>query len=298
MGNKRRFEGQTIEDAVRTASQSLGIPVGDLDYVLLDEGRRGVLGMGARKCSIEVTVPPQLMRLGDDDDEEDEDREEPRQGKTAAEPRRRGRGRRGGRRDRSETTRREDREVGESGEEPAEEVSEELKATQRGVEETLGRMFELMDLDLEIRSSFSGGNLKVKLGGRDRQRLTQKEGQLISALQFLLNRMARRTWPDLGRLQLQCDGYRNRRDDEVVELVREVASQVKRTGQAKRLHPMNPYERRLAHLTVRDYSGLVSRSEGNGFMKKITISPGKGGRNRGRQRSGRNQRQPREHGHR
>ena len=61
------------------------------------------------------------------------------------------------------------------------------------------------------------------------------------------------------------------RHDEVVELVREVASQVKRTGQAKRLHPMNPYERRLAHLTVRDYSGLVSRSEGGGFRKKITI---------------------------
>jgi spoIIIJ-associated protein len=269
MASKRRFEGQSIEEAVRAASQSLGIPVSDLDYVLLDEGRRGVLGMGARACRIEVVVPPQLARLDHDEEEYDDDTVEERDdspGDVDAE-------------DEQEAVEHEeeddDEDEPEDEPEVAEDAPEELVAARRSVEETLGRMFELMKLKIRIRSRLSGNTLRVQLGGADRKLLSQKDGQLLSSIQFLLNRMARRAWPDLGRLQLQCDGYRNRRDDEVIELVKEVASQVKRTGQAKRLHPMNPYERRLAHLTVREYSGLSSRSEGDGFLKKITISPGK-----------------------
>jgi len=263
MASKRRFEGQSIEEAVRAASQSLGIPVSDLDYVLLDEGRRGVLGMGARACRIEVVVPPQLTRLDHDEEEYDNDAVEEMDdspGDVDAE-------------DEQEGFEDEDEDEGEP--EVAEDAPEELVAAKRSVEETLGRMFELMNLKIRIRSKLSGNTLRVQLGGADRKLLSQKDGQLLSSIQFLLNRMARRAWPDLGRLQLQCDGYRNRRDDEVIGLVKEVASQVKQTGRPKRLHPMNPYERRLAHLTVREYSGLSSRSEGDGFLKKITISPGK-----------------------
>ena len=51
-----------------------------------------------------------------------------------------------------------------------------------------------------------------------------------------------------------------------------MASQVARTGEAKKLHPMNPYERRLVHLTIREYRGLATESEGSGFMKVITVS--------------------------
>jgi spoIIIJ-associated protein len=142
------------------------------------------------------------------------------------------------------------------------------------VEDTLRRIFELIGMDVEVRANRSGNNLRVTLGGPDRRMLVHKDGQLLSALQFLVNRMVRRSWPELGRIQLQCDGFRNRRDEELIELVREVARQVNQTGQPKKLHPMNPYERRLAHLTVREFEGLVSHSHGDGFMKKVTVAPG------------------------
>ena len=51
----------------------------------------------------------------------------------------------------------------------------------------------------------------------------------------------------------------------------EVAGQVARTGVAKKLHPMNPYERRLVHLTVREFEGLETSSEGDGFLKTVTV---------------------------
>jgi spoIIIJ-associated protein len=83
--------------------------------------------------------------------------------------------------------------------------------------------------------------------------------------------MARRAWPEAGRIHLACDGHRKERDDDLVELTREVAQQVKRTGKTKRLHPMNAYERRLVHLTVREFDQLGSRSEGSGHLKRVKV---------------------------
>ena len=67
------------------------------------------------------------------------------------------------------------------------------------------------------------------------------------------------------------EGGPQMQDDDLVELTREVAQQVKGTGRTKRLHPMNAYERRLVHLTVREFEQLGSRSEGNGHLKRVKI---------------------------
>ena len=83
--------------------------------------------------------------------------------------------------------------------------------------------------------------------------------------------MSRRAWPGVGRVMVG-DGRKNRRDEELIDEIREVAGQVARTGRSKKLHPMNPYERRLVHLTVREIGGLASRSEGDGFLKTVTVS--------------------------
>jgi spoIIIJ-associated protein len=139
------------------------------------------------------------------------------------------------------------------------------------IEGTLQRMLELMGLEVTATAVGSDNGVAIELDGEDRKLLTQKDGELINALQFLMNRMARRAWPEAGRIHLSCDGHRKRRDDDLVELTREVSQQVERTGKTKRLHPMNAYERRLVHLTVREFEQLGSRSEGNGHLKRVKI---------------------------
>ena len=104
--------------------------------------------------------------------------------------------------------------------------------------------------------------------------LTAKNGELLSAMQFVLNRMSRRTWPDAGRIDLggRESGGSRQRDDDLVELAREAAEQVSRTGKTRKLQPMNAYERRLVHLTVREFPGLSSNSDGDGSLKRVRIS--------------------------
>jgi spoIIIJ-associated protein len=139
------------------------------------------------------------------------------------------------------------------------------------VESMLAEILRRMGLEIETRVRAEGGGTVVELAGPDRGLLTRREAELLGALQLVLNRMSRRAFPGAGRIDLLCNGHRTRRDDDVVELVRELAERVARTGQPKRLHPMNAYERRLVHLTVRKYPGLGSRSEGEGPLKQVRI---------------------------
>jgi spoIIIJ-associated protein len=134
-------------------------------------------------------------------------------------------------------------------------------------------MLSLAGFDLEARVEGTDEAVKVVLSGADRELLVQKDGELVASFQFLLTRMARRTWPKIARLTVECEGFHDRREEELVQLAREVASQVARTGQAKQLHSMNPYERRLVHIAVREFPEVTSHSVGEGFLKQVTVAP-------------------------
>ena len=91
-------------------------------------------------------------------------------------------------------------------------------------------------------------------------------------LQLVLNRMARRAWPEVGRIHLTTNGDLKSRDTRLVEMTHGAAEEVAKTGRTKKLRPMNAYERRLVHLTIREYSGLTSSSDGEGAVKRVRIS--------------------------
>ncbi len=141
------------------------------------------------------------------------------------------------------------------------------------VHDMLRGIVDRMGFDLEIRTTAGAeGGLRVQIGGADTRYLVARDAELLTALQFVINRMVRQWQPESGRVQLECEGYRDRRDLELIQWSREVAQEVARTGSPRWLHPMNPYERRLVHLTVREFPGLTSHSEGLGFLKKIKVS--------------------------
>lgn len=267
MNRQREFEGKDLEEALREASEGLGIPEPDLDYRILEQGRRGLMGLGAKNVRILVMPPvshdmeahPEVEPAAEANPPANERRRPARRSN-------RGRGRRGNRQ-RGRRGRRQpagNRPAGNKPAGPLTAEAEEMLAT-------VQKMLALMDLELEVRAEAVDSGVSLHFDGPDRDMLTQKDGELINALQFLLNRMAHRAWPDSGRIHLSSNGERRQRDEELIELAKEVAQQVAGTGEAKRLHPMNAYERRLVHIAVREFTELGSRSEGNGYMKRVKI---------------------------
>ena len=52
----REFEGDSLDEALEAASAALGIPVDDLQYEMVEQGRRGVFGLGARQVRVRVEL--------------------------------------------------------------------------------------------------------------------------------------------------------------------------------------------------------------------------------------------------
>lgn len=284
MFEEREFEGKDLEQALHEAAAVLGIPEPELDYKIVEQGRRGLFGVGAK--SVRIRVMPPLGAMPDPlDDIQPRPPIEP--APVPERPQRQGGGRRqtgtpvsveqapSPRRGRRGTPRREI--VGEDIDRRAHATPPARAADAHGegaaeIMRTLERMTGLMGLELEVRPLSTDRGVTIALAGPDRETLLDQDADLLHALQFLLNRMARRSWPEAGPIVLSCEGERPAgRDDELVQQTREIAEQVRLTGRAKRLQPLNAYERRLVHLTVREFERLASRSEGTGHLKRVKI---------------------------
>ncbi|HXV75555.1 MAG TPA: Jag N-terminal domain-containing protein [Candidatus Polarisedimenticolaceae bacterium] len=312
MVKQREFEGKDLETALEAAAAALGVEEPELDYEIVEQGRRGLFGVGAKSVRIrvmppladapdplaaaELHLPPEIREAAARRERGRRESQRRESGQPRGGPRRDGQGR-----DRKKRTGQpagetqpSERRDGHSGRGRSSKRRRRRRDTPRestalprpvpvvdgppapGSDEvvaTLDRMIGMMGMELTAKALGSTNGVIVELSGDDRDLLFDKDGELLSALQFLLNRMARRTWPEAGRIQLTSDGGRpaQERDEELVELTHEVAQQVESTGKPQRLRPMNAYERRLVHLTIREHTGLGSRSEGNGHLKRVKI---------------------------
>jgi spoIIIJ-associated protein len=216
------FDGKDLDDALASAADALGRPASELDYEILEGGRKGVFGLGARPVRIRVAGAAAAAEL-------------PRIPAAPSVPIAEGR----------------------------------RPASPAG--SALHDIFDKMGFDVRIDEARRDGALELTLDGADLSRLTAKDGELLSAVEFVLNRMGRRAWPDEPPVHVVGRGFRSERDDELVHLVREAVAQVSRSGTPRRLHAMNPYERRVVHMTVREHPGLTTVSEGDGFMKRVRV---------------------------
>jgi spoIIIJ-associated protein len=67
-------------------------------------------------------------------------------------------------------------------------------------------------------------------------------------------------------------GYRRQKDAELKQLARYMMEKAKSTGSAQEMGPLNPYARRLVHITVAEDPQMSSESIGDAFLKTVIIS--------------------------
>ncbi len=100
-----------------------------------------------------------------------------------------------------------------------------------------------------------------------------KRGKTLEALQFLVNLMVNHQMKSDKKVILDIESYRAKREKALRKLSREVALKVIKTGKPLTLEPMNPFERRLIHLTLQNDTRVTTKSEGQGVYRKVKISP-------------------------
>ena len=133
-------------------------------------------------------------------------------------------------------------------------------------------LLDVADLDGDIDMDVEGDRALVSVVGATLSELVGRNGEVLEALQELTRLAVHRQTGVRTRIMLDVGGYRARRRTELTALGREAADDVSRTGVARRLDPMTPFERKIVHDAVAA-AGLRSESEGEEPNRRVVVLP-------------------------
>jgi spoIIIJ-associated protein len=242
MDDYKEFEAKTVDEAIILAMKTFSAAFEDLDIKVLSEGSKGLFGLvGTKTAKV-------LVRRSKDRTEQLPVEETvpvnivPQ--KQQVEP--------------SRETPVPDQEI--------------LNEAQKVVSEIL----ELMSMPGQVKIRAEENILEITGDGSGLN--IGKRGQTLDSLQFIVNRILNKSRQEPYYVTLDTEGYRQRHVSYLTSLAMKMGQKAKRTGQSISLEKMNPYDRRIIHLALKNESGVNTRSIGEGIYKKVLIVPRKASR--------------------
>jgi spoIIIJ-associated protein len=133
-------------------------------------------------------------------------------------------------------------------------------------------LLDVADLDGDIDMDVEGDRALVSVVGATLSELVGARGEVLEALQELTRLAVHRQTGNRSRIMLDVGGYRARRRQELTDLGRSAAEEVSRSGVARRLEIMTPFERKIVHDAVAA-AGLRSESEGEEPERRVVVFP-------------------------
>lgn len=133
-------------------------------------------------------------------------------------------------------------------------------------------VIDLTRLDVQVRTEENDTQILVRLYGRDAGRMVDRHGELLDAIQVLANKAL------TGRkvekeIELDCEAFKERRNDTLTAQAHDLAERVRSTGREQLLPAMSPVERRIIHLALQDDADVATESRGEGFFKRVAVIP-------------------------
>jgi spoIIIJ-associated protein len=128
-----------------------------------------------------------------------------------------------------------------------------------------------MGLSLDVQVVDTPDAIRIEITGEGGEVLLKRKGEALDALQQIVNTGFRRELEDDRSFVVDCMGYRKGKDDELKLMTRHTIEKAKLSG-PQEMGPLNPYSRRLVHLTVAEDPAMSSESIGDAFMKTVIIS--------------------------
>ena len=136
------------------------------------------------------------------------------------------------------------------------------------MQQTLGAM----GVPLDITIVDDPDSVRVELSGEGGEQLLRRKAEALDALQHIVNTAFRRELKDDRSFVVDCLDYRKGKDAELKQMARYNMERAKSTGTPQEMGPLNPYSRRLVHITVAEDPEMSSESIGDAFLKTVIIS--------------------------
>ena len=239
----REFEGRTEQEAIDAAVEALGLERHEFEVEIIDSQKGGLFGRG-RSVRIRVHLPGEPGEYGDESAESFQDDPQYRE-------------------ESDSLTSRAARAT--TNQEPETDF-------EHAVVDFVTTLTTKMGFPSEVKVMYREENkLGLRLDTEHANILIGRKGKNLDALQLLANVVASRFEGSDIKVVLDTEGYRGRREEQLIRLAQKVADQVQRTRGSKLLEPMNPFERRLIHTTLNDIESIGTESEGEGLYKQVRI---------------------------
>lgn len=129
-----------------------------------------------------------------------------------------------------------------------------------------------MGLDLAVSVEETPDNVRLNLDGEGADLLLKRKGEALDALQVIVNTVFRRDARGERHYVVDALGFRKGKDVELRQMAQFLMEKARSTGVPQEMGPLNPYARRIVHLTVAETDDLTSESIGDAFLKSVVIS--------------------------
>jgi spoIIIJ-associated protein len=265
---------KSVDEARQQGASKLGVSPDQVEVTVIEESK-GLFGKSQVRARCQVketpteTAPaPAIKKTPKKTKQEVQQALEPAVEPVEEEPKEEKRGRRGAK-----------KEAPPKAEKPAAEEDEgaDVQATKEDVDRLVDIVRDLVSAaNLEVTANVkdsAGKYVNIMLDGKDAAFLVGKHGEVLNALQYLLNIIATRKVTPGVRATLDANDYRLRREDALTKLATKIADQVLARQEEAVLDALPAFERRIVHKALSTRQGVTTYSEGEEPNRRVVIAP-------------------------
>jgi spoIIIJ-associated protein len=247
------FEDKNVEMAIKRACEELNVPREKLKHDVISYGSTGIFGLvGTKRARIRVTLPEPSPKLVSETSDK-ERRNEKAYEQTAE----------------SETS-----PIEISHDEGEDHRMDDDDPGDMGME-ALQKIIDLITADATISMEKQSSRIIFNVMGGNSAVLIGKRGQTLEAIQYLVEKIVNKNRKGRVGIQIDVEGYLEKRRMSLQQLAVRMAEKVKSTGKPAAIGQMNAHDRKIVHIALQDDNMVRTQSKGDGFLKKLVIFPKK-----------------------
>ena|SRR5688500_10837088 len=138
--------------------------------------------------------------------------------------------------------------------------------------DTLEQLLQHLGFPATVEEHHLEEGLLLDVKAEDSGRLIGRQGQTLSDLQYIVNRLLFQQDTESPKVMVDIGGYRAQTRDALVKKAKQAAEKVRRWGDVVELEPLSAFDRRIIHNALKDDPSVETHSvEVEGTTKKAIL---------------------------